>query len=58
MATLLEALFGGATLGDALEGLAATLEESEAGEVERSVMVWFREWVSGGLFARVELPPE
>jgi hypothetical protein len=58
MAGLLESLFGGATLGAALEGLASALSEEEAAEAERSVMAWFREWVAGGLFARVELPPE
>ena len=24
-------------------------------EAERNVMLWFREWVAGGFFARVEL---
>lgn len=58
MTGLLESLFEGATLGGALEGLADALTEDEAAEAERNVMAWFREWVAGGLFARVELPPE
>jgi hypothetical protein len=55
MASLLEGLFRGETLGAALEKLAEGLSEAEAGEAERSVMLWFREWVAGGLFARVEI---
>ena len=55
MATLLESLFRGATLGDALGQLEGGLDEREAAEAERSVMLWFQEWVKGGLFARVEL---
>jgi hypothetical protein len=55
MATLLEGLFRGETLGEALGKLAEGLREDEAEEAERNVMVWFREWVRGGLFARVEL---
>jgi hypothetical protein len=55
MATLLEGLFRGETLGDALGKLEEGLRAEEAAEAERNVMVWFREWVQGGLFARVEL---
>jgi hypothetical protein len=63
MATLLERLFAGATLGEALESLdqagdgGEAPSEAETEEAARSVMVWFREWVSGGFFARVELDP-
>ena len=57
MATLLEGLFRGETLGEALGKLENGLRDDEAAEAERSVMVWFREWVRGGLFARVELGP-
>ena len=56
MARLLESLFAGATLGDALSRIET--DESDAAavaEAERSVMAWFREWVSGGFFARIEL---
>ncbi|MGO8992579.1 MAG: putative DNA-binding domain-containing protein [Polyangiaceae bacterium] len=55
MATLLEGLFRGETLGEALGKLEDGLSEADASEAERNVMVWFREWVAGGLFARVEL---
>ncbi len=47
MATLLEGLFRGETLGEALGKLEEGLSEAEAGEAERNVMVWFREWVAG-----------
>jgi hypothetical protein len=58
MGALLEGLFRGETLGEALGTLEQGLSESEAGEAERSVMVWFREWVAAGFFARVELDAE
>ncbi len=55
MAGLLEALFAGRTLGDALETLDAGLTSEDAAEAERSVMAWFRAWVAAGFFARVVL---
>lgn len=56
MKGLLESLFAGATLGEALGAIAAHAEDADAlAEAERNVMVWFREWVAGGFFARVEL---
>jgi hypothetical protein len=56
MAGLLDALFGGATLGEALGAIAVHAEDADAlAEAERNVMLWFREWVAGGFFARVEL---
>jgi hypothetical protein len=55
MAGLLEALFAGRLLGEALEALDAGLASEEAAEAERSVMAWFRAWVSAGFFAGVEL---
>jgi hypothetical protein len=55
MASLLEGLFRGETLGEALGKLAEGLSDAETAEAERSVMLWFREWVAGGLFARVDL---
>jgi hypothetical protein len=55
MAGLLEALFAGRSLGEALETLDAGLASEEAAEAERSVMAWFQAWVSAGFFARVEL---
>ena len=48
MATLLEGLFRGETLGEALGKLENGLLEDEAAEAERNVMLWFREWVQGG----------
>jgi hypothetical protein len=57
MASPLEGLFRGETLGEALGKLEEGLSEADAAEAERSVMLWFREWVAGGLFARVELDP-
>lgn len=59
MARLLESLFGGATLGEALSRIETDESDAEAvAEAERSVMAWFREWVSGGFFARIELPTQ
>lgn len=58
-ARLLESLFSGATLGDALARL-ETDENDEAAtaQAQQNVMLWFRTWVSGGMFARVELQEE
>ncbi len=58
MASLLEALSAGHSLGAALETFDAGLGAEDAAEAERNVMVWFREWVAAGFFARVELPQE
>ena len=55
MATLLEGLFRGETLGEALAKLEGALSDAEEAEAERSLMAWFRAWVAGGFFARVEL---
>jgi hypothetical protein len=55
MTALLEGLFRGETLGEALGKLEEGLSEDEAAEAERSVMVWFREWVRAGFFAGVVL---
>ncbi|MBK7399582.1 MAG: putative DNA-binding domain-containing protein [Myxococcales bacterium] len=57
MTALLSALFGGETLGDALAHIEREVHDAEElAEAERSVMIWFREWVAGGVFARIELP--
>ena len=58
MASLLEALFRGETLGDALGKLEEGLSEAEAGEAERSVMAWFQAWVAAGFFARIDFDGE
>jgi len=55
MATLLESLFAGRTLGATLETLEVGLTPEDAAEAERNVMVWFREWVAAGFFAGVDL---
>jgi hypothetical protein len=55
MAGLLEDLFAGKTLGEALASIEAHADGPETlAEAERNVMVWFRAWVAGGFFARVE----
>lgn len=56
MTRVLEALLAGQPLGEALETIAVDETDEEAlAEAGRSVMVWFREWVSGGLFSAIEL---
>ncbi len=58
MTALLAGLFGGETLGDALTHIEREVHDAdELAEAERSVMIWFREWVAGGVFAGIELPP-
>lgn len=57
MADLLEGLFGGATLGEALEALEVPDDEAAQQAAQAEVMLWFREWVSSGFFARVDLSP-
>jgi hypothetical protein len=52
MTDVLSALLRGVPLGDALEQLTLDTSLPEAvAEAERSVMIWFREWVNGGLFS-------
>jgi hypothetical protein len=54
MTDVLGALLSGATLGAALETIDAEAFDADAlAEAERSVMIWFREWVEGGLFAGI-----
>jgi hypothetical protein len=58
MARVLEALLARVPIGDALAKLGVDESDPAAiAEAERSVMVWFREWVSSGLFAELRLPP-
>lgn len=58
MATLLEALFAGVPLGEALGAIEVPEGDAEAAAaMEQSVMRWFGEWVAGGLFAGVEFSP-
>jgi hypothetical protein len=57
MAGVLAALLDGHPLGDALARIAVDENDPDAvAEAERSVMIWFREWVSGGIFAGL-VPP-
>jgi hypothetical protein len=53
MHDLLHGLLGGTRLGPALEALSrgGQLTEEEGTEV----MVWFRDWVGHGFFARIEI---
>lgn len=52
MHALLMMLFGGTALGPALETLADAGQLTE--EEGAQVMVWFRDWVGHGFFARIE----
>jgi hypothetical protein len=56
MHALLDALFGGATLGAALEALASSGQLG--GDEAPSVMQWFRDWVRYGFFAQIFIEPE
>lgn len=56
MARVLTALLGGLPIGDALERMGVDETDPEAlAEAERSVMVWFREWVEAGMFSGITL---
>ncbi len=57
MAAILEALFAGRPLGEALATLEATTAPDQLEAVAGKVMVWFREWVEGGFFAAFEERP-
>jgi hypothetical protein len=54
MFDVLSALIGGVALGEALGRAESGLEGVDPTEVAQRVTFWFREWVSSGLFARVE----
>jgi hypothetical protein len=55
MHAVLSALVAGDSLGVALEGAADASSGGGHEAVAARVMAWFREWVQGGLFARVEM---
>jgi hypothetical protein len=57
MFDVLDALVGGQTLGPSLARAEAGLAGVDPAEVAQRVTHWFREWVSSGLFSRVELAP-
>ena len=51
MTRVLDAMLGGSPLGEALSKIGVDETDSAAvQEAERSVMVWFREWVGSGFF--------
>jgi hypothetical protein len=51
MARVLEDLLASVPLGEALSRIGVDeTDEAARNEAERSVMIWFREWVGGGLF--------
>jgi hypothetical protein len=59
MTSVLAALLGGAPIGVALEKIGVDESDPAAlAEAERSVMVWFREWVAAGFFSGLALPGE
>lgn len=47
---LLADLWAGRPLGEALERLLARVPAARQAELAQRVLVWFREWVAGGLF--------
>jgi hypothetical protein len=51
MRALLESLFAGVPLGEALDRVASQVESAH------DVMLTFREWVAGGFFSRVDIAP-
>jgi hypothetical protein len=53
MCGLLETLFGGASLGEALGTLQLPEDPAAMTKLLENAMVWFREWVSGGLFGAI-----
>jgi len=59
MTRVLESLLHRAPLGEALARIVVDEADEEAlKEAERSVMIWFREWVSSGFFRDVIRSPE
>jgi hypothetical protein len=54
MTRVLQALLAGETIAQALTRIdIRDGDDAALAEAERSVMIWFREWVSSGFFARV-----
>lgn len=60
MMAVLEPIVAGKTIGDALGDLEATADAATLEAVGKSLMVWFREWVSAGFFSHIarRIPPE
>ena len=58
MTRVLTALLDGVSIGEALDRIGVDGTDPAAlAEAERSVMVWFREWVEGGFFCGATLAP-
>lgn len=55
MFEVLSALLAGEPLGDALGRVEDSLADLDEQQTVERVMFWFREWVSSGLFVRVEV---
>lgn len=56
MTSVLVPLVNGATFGEALANLESSIADPEAlSQAAQSLMVWFREWVDAGFFAKVDL---
>jgi hypothetical protein len=56
MTRVLDALLEGMTIEESLGRIGVDETDPAAlAEAERSVMVWFSEWMQGGFFAGVEL---
>jgi hypothetical protein len=53
MHLLLRALYGGSSLGEAID---AAVTECELGEQQAAdVLLWFRDWVGHGFFSRIHV---
>jgi hypothetical protein len=58
MTRVLDALLAGETLDASLARIEADeSDEAAIAEAARSVMIWFTEWVQGGFFAELVIPP-
>jgi len=56
MTRVLDALLEGVTIEESLGRIGVDESDPAAlAEAERSVMVWFSEWMQGGFFAGIEL---
>jgi hypothetical protein len=51
---LLHSLTSGQSLAASLEGASTALSGVDESEAAARVSAWFRDWVSSGLFSRVE----
>ena len=59
MVGVLEPLLEGKSLGRALAAIEAEVTDADVlAQIGANLMVWFREWVDAGFFARIEFRPE